>query len=244
METQFDSQGLASAAVSLHLSQALGIEIVHARYMTRLDLCALTAIQLDHLALGPAWVVLEAALLSPGKPEQASFDPGPLLRYADDRMWIGMLGLHACCSRANESIDASVADFGRQLMLCRRLAALFTAHGLRPEWMPIHAEGDLPAPILASEVSGSGGVIIETFTRTPPTAADQLWQVRDADGSLLGFVRVADADAEGPVAVVACAWLAAADNPTGYADALARDWSVAYSGRYVSLAAIAASIRV
>lgn len=129
MESRFEDEGLASAGVNLFLRQSLGREVTHARYLTRNDLLALTALQLDHAGLGPAWVILETALLAPEEGAVVELPLGGSLSFDGERVkaWLPGLAAHLASGPATtEAIEA----FARQLGFQRSAAALFAAHGL------------------------------------------------------------------------------------------------------------------
>jgi hypothetical protein len=133
MESRFEDEGLAGAGVNLFLRQSLGREVTHARYLTRNDLLALTALQLDQAGLGPAWVLIETALLAPDEGVVVELPHAGSLSYAEGRIkgWIAGLGAHlASVLPAAEAVEA----FARMLGFQRGAAALFQAHGLAATW--------------------------------------------------------------------------------------------------------------
>lgn len=133
MESRFEDEGLAGAAVNLFLRQSLGREVTHARYLTRNDLLALTALQLDHAGLGPAWTILETALLAPEEGVVVELPLGGSLSFDGGRVkgWLAGLEAHLASGAAvGESIEA----FARQIGFQRSAAALFSAHGLASTW--------------------------------------------------------------------------------------------------------------
>ncbi|MFN7553384.1 MAG: hypothetical protein ACK59M_08850 [Pseudomonadota bacterium] len=137
MELVFTEQGLAGAAVPLFLSQGLGLEVEHARYMTRFDLCALLAIQLDHAGLGPLWPLLEAALLAPGASQFVRSAGGAGWRCESGSLRGAAFGFDAWARGPGTALDpASRAEgFAETLLMQRRAAGLLTAHGLLPAWV-------------------------------------------------------------------------------------------------------------
>lgn len=143
MEAEFNERALAGASVALFLSQALGLEIAHARYLTRHDLAAMTAIQLDHVGLGPAWQLIEAALLSPDRTEELASDTGQRWRYAHGGVRAGALGHSAWlrgpgAAHADDTRSAALAEW---CLRQRQYAALLTAHGLPPVWVDAGRDG-------------------------------------------------------------------------------------------------------
>lgn len=76
MEEQFSEQGLAEARTSLFLNEAFSIKVSHARYLSRLDLCAMTVMQYEHAGLAELWPLIECALLSPQQEETITTSGG------------------------------------------------------------------------------------------------------------------------------------------------------------------------
>lgn len=126
-EAGFDDEGLASAAVNLHLRDALSASIVHARYLTRNDLLALTALQLDNAGLGAAWTVIELALLAPEERERIAFDEGGALHFERGVAGIVIPGFDAF-REANSDIGRASDAFAAALWRARASAALLDAH--------------------------------------------------------------------------------------------------------------------
>jgi hypothetical protein len=136
LEELLHEHGLAGAAVALLLQQALGIEVVHARYFTHHDLAALVAIQLDHAGCAGAWSLLEAALFAPGKPVSATAASGQRWQLQDGTAYGTAIGLREW--RAGPGANLAPADhagaFAAWQAEQRRHAALFAAHGLAIAW--------------------------------------------------------------------------------------------------------------
>ena len=132
-ERRFEDEGLAGAGVNLFLRQSLGREVAHARYLTRNDLLALTALQLDQAGLGPAWAVIETALLAPGEGVAVELPHGGSLAFADGRVAGRIAGLAAHLEGSVGPAEAAEA-FARMLWFQRGAAALLAAHGLPSAW--------------------------------------------------------------------------------------------------------------
>lgn len=139
MEEDFHEHGLAGAAVPLFLAQALGLQVAHARYFTHHDLCALTAIQLDHAGLGPAWTLVEAALLSPARAQFVRTEGGSAWCQRDGAVRAAAFGYAAWAAGPGAGLDAHrrAEGFAETLLMQRRTAALLTAHGLPPVWVDV-----------------------------------------------------------------------------------------------------------
>jgi hypothetical protein len=68
MEECLADQGTVSAETALALQEVFAVRVVHARYMTVNDVCALLTLQFDHLGLNGLWRILEMALFQPTTP--------------------------------------------------------------------------------------------------------------------------------------------------------------------------------
>lgn len=133
MESRFEDEGLAGAGVNLFLRQSLGREVTHARYLTRNDLLALTALQLEQAGLGPAWAIVETALLAPGEGVAVELPHGGSMAFADGRVSGRIAGLAAHVAAAGGA-DEAAEEFARMLWFQRGAAALLAAHGLPSAW--------------------------------------------------------------------------------------------------------------
>jgi hypothetical protein len=109
MEESFTDKGLAEARTSLLLNEAFSIRVEHARYLTRLDLCALTAMQYENVGLAPLWSLIECALLSPMRSEEIGTASGGSYRWQEGAVTVLQAG------------DAAEA---------RQYAAILAAHGI------------------------------------------------------------------------------------------------------------------
>jgi hypothetical protein len=86
METELVGRGETGMATADFLMRTLGMRLEHARYFTRHDLLALACVQYEHANLGALWTMLEAALLTPDRPQSALSAHGMALRFADGRV--------------------------------------------------------------------------------------------------------------------------------------------------------------
>jgi hypothetical protein len=207
MEAEFTERGLAGAAVTLFLNQALGLTIEHARYLTRHDLAALTAIQLDHAGMAPAWQLIEAALLSPEREESVEADTGQQWAYAHGGVRGGALGYAAWRRGPGAGADDPASALAEWYLRQRQYAGLLAAHGLPPRWVDAGAGGGLAD---AQELEGA--VLLE---RTG-AVADGSVSLHAHEWPELGVIGVSARDAQ---RVLAHAWPLA---PHALADAYER----------------------
>src|SRR5690606_3474275 len=125
--------GMAGAGTALLAQEACGLSVVHARYLTIHDLCAMTAMQYEHAGLAALWPIVETALLSPAREAWLDSPPEPLLRYAQGEVRIAMLSpdawrrRHAAGDEDRERLSRGFRHFeARQ----RQFAALLQAHAI------------------------------------------------------------------------------------------------------------------
>jgi hypothetical protein len=88
MESELAARGEAGARTADWLMRTLGVRLEHARYLSRNDLLALTCVQYEHVNLAPLWTLLEAALLTPYRPERTLSARGLPLRYEDGKVHV------------------------------------------------------------------------------------------------------------------------------------------------------------
>jgi hypothetical protein len=161
MERDFEARGLAGAAVDLFLRQALGLEVVHARYLTHHDLCALTALQLDHAGYGAIWQLIEAALFTPAAEEAAVLPTGQRLLRADGEVRVELAGFSDWAASPWAPVDPSLhaAAYADWWLAQRQAVALLRAHGLAVRWQ-------VP-PGATATLDASGTVLVETLDVAP-----------------------------------------------------------------------------
>jgi hypothetical protein len=157
LDAELGERGLAGAEVALFVRDAWGLTIGHARYLTHHDLAALAAVQLEHAGFAGAWSLVEAALLSPARPQSAFAESGQPWRYASGGVRCGLLGLAGfrTLHPRGRGEDAAAA-FEQWLVQQRQFAALVGAHGLAPGFVaadaaaladPAALDGASPLPL-------------------------------------------------------------------------------------------------
>ncbi len=163
-ETVFGEQGLAGAAVTLFLNQALGVTVEHARYFTHHDLCALTAIQLEHAEMGAAWPLIEAALLSPERDEFVISPEGQpwLYRLGEVRGAARGFAAWARGPGARLSVEGRRQGCLAWLRETRAFASLLAAHGLPPIWVDVGAATTVDATTLREARALAAPWVIES----------------------------------------------------------------------------------
>ena len=138
MEERLLDTGMADAATALCAQTAFGTPLEHVRYLSLHDLCALTAMQYEHVGLGPLWPLIEAALLAPETEEWLDAPPEPLARYAGGEVRIALLEIDAWADHgfAPHGADANTLSrhFDAFQMRQRQLAAVLGAHGIEVQF--------------------------------------------------------------------------------------------------------------
>lgn len=180
LEVELVGRGEAGARTADWLMRVLGVRLEHARYLSRNDLLALTCVQYEHVNLASLWQLLEAAMLTPYRPEDAVSARGLALHYAEGKVrmqsparWLAAQG--------NQLPEREHALAGAVFEL-RQYAALLHAHGLSLQledeslrggagWLgEILAEADPAygaAALYAHEAAGLGVVAVTVAQRGP-----------------------------------------------------------------------------
>src|SRR5579859_5308129 len=128
LEVELVGRGEASANTADWLMRTFGIRLEHARYLSRNDLLALTCVQYEHVNLAPLWQLLEAAMLTPYRPETALSARGLALRYADGTAW--MQSPAQWLATQDSAMTERGHAFAGAVFELRQYAALLQAHGL------------------------------------------------------------------------------------------------------------------
>jgi len=152
LEAQLFDHGMAGAATALLAQDAFGIELEHARYLTRHDLCAMTAMQYEHAGIGALWPLIESALLGPGVDDSLDADDLPPLRRIGGVLWLGDLAdadLRPRLARVFDDERLLEAALRRWPSRVAQVEAVLAAHGLNPQRMPLDRGQSLEAISLA-----------------------------------------------------------------------------------------------
>jgi hypothetical protein len=171
MELQLVGRGEAGARTADWLMRTLGVQLEHARYLSRNDLLALTCVQYEHVNLAPLWSLLEAALLTPYQPETALSARGLPLRYADGAVSAGSPAAWLAAQPGDPSARAHA--FAGLVFELRQYAALLAAHHL-----PLRLDGG----------EAADGWLLETVAAPDPALAPPVLFAHEAPG--LGTVAV------------------------------------------------------
>lgn len=171
MEVELVGRGEAGAHTADWLMRTLGVQLEHARYLTRGDLLALTCVQYEHVNLAPLWSLLEAALLTPGRSEHALSARGLPWRYDAGAVHAGSPAAWLAAQAGDEATRAHA--FAGLVFELRQYATLLQAHRL-----PLR---------LASGESGDGW-LLETLAAPDPQRAVPQLIAHEAPG--LGTVAV------------------------------------------------------
>jgi len=188
MEVELVGRGEAGARTADWLMRTLGIRLEHARYLSRNDLLALTCVQYEHVNLASLWQLLEAAMLTPYRPETALSARGLALRYAEGKVWMQSPAQWLAAQ------DRGMAERGHALagavFELRQYAALLHAHGLALE--------------LDGESAHAGpGWLAETLARPDPAYDAPTLFAHEAAGLGVVAVTVAQRGSAGNARVLA-----------------------------------------
>ncbi len=166
--------------------RAVGARFEHARYLTQADLLALVCVQYEHMGLAPFWQLIEAALLTPGRVEEALSPRG--LRWRWDGRAVRSETAAAWMRHRDSADDDAAHAYAGAVFELRQAAALAGAHGLALRFDA--AEGDaalgyaietvadpraeLDAPQLVAHPAPGLGVVAVTAVQARPGGAHLL----------------------------------------------------------------------
>jgi hypothetical protein len=188
LEVELVGRGEAGARTADWLMRTFGIRLEHARYLSRNDLLALTCVQYEHVNLAPLWQLLEAAMLTPYRPEATLSARGLALRYADGKVWM-QSPAQWLAAHSGETTERSHAFAGAVFEL-RQYAALLQAHGVT-----LQLEGDA--------VAEGSGWLAETVAQPDPAYDAPTLFAHEAAGLGVVAVTVAQRGPSGRASVLA-----------------------------------------
>ena len=180
MEVQIVGRGEAGARTADWLMRTLGTPLEHARYLSRNDLLALTCVQYEHVNLASLWALLEAALLTPYRPESTLSARGLPLRYADGAVHAGSPAAWLA-SQSGDAAERAHAFAGLVFEL-RQYAALLQAHRL---------------PLGLEHGEAAEGWLLETLAEPDPALPPPTLCGHEAPGLGVVAVTTAQAGADG-----------------------------------------------
>lgn len=127
--------GMAKADTALHVQDAFGAKIEHARYLTVYDLAAMTGLQYRNQGLERVWALLETALLTPDAEAWLDALPEPLVRYASREARMALFTPNAWRARyaaGKYGDDCARLERGYEYFEARQrqLASILQAHGV------------------------------------------------------------------------------------------------------------------
>ena len=181
LEQVLANEGEASAECADVLMRGYGLRLQHARYMSLTDLLALTCVQYEHAGFAAHWPLLEAALLTPARREQATSPRGARWQWTGAH--VALETPRAFIARTRPPADARVHAYAAAVFELRQAAALFHAHGLPPG-----ALDDAPG------VQFSPAGVLETL-RAPDARAASALHACTAPGLGIVALLLGDSDA-------------------------------------------------
>jgi len=177
IEVELVGRGEAGARTADWLMRTLGVRLEHARYLSRNDLIALTCVQYEHVNLAPLWTLLEAALLTPYRPEHTVSARGLPMRYAD-----GRVALPSPAQWLRGQAGQGAHELAGILFELRQYAALLSAHRV-----PLALEGE--------HGRAGEGWLYEHLAEPEPTLERPMLYAHEAPG--LGIVAITAAQRAG-----------------------------------------------
>ncbi|RDS82112.1 hypothetical protein DWU98_08650 [Dyella monticola] len=191
LEVELIGRGEAGAQTADWLMRHVGIRLEHARYLSRNDLLALTCVQYEHVNLAPLWQLLEAAMLTPYREENALSARGLALRYADGKAWM-QSPAQWLAAHNGDGAERSHAFAGAVFEL-RQYAALLEAHSL-----PLYLDGES-----AVQIGREEGWLAEILAQPDPAYDRPALFAHEAAGLGVVAVTVAQRGAAGHAHVLA-----------------------------------------
>lgn len=177
IEVQLVGQGATGNATADWLMRKLDLRIEHARYFSRGDILAMVSVQYESVSLAPMWSLLEAALLTPDRSEEALSARGLTLHYAGREViaqspadWLATQHWH------DEDMAQRAHDFAGIVFELRQYATILDAHGV-----PLRLEASL-------EHAAETGWLLEPLQDADPQCAPPQLYAHEAPG--LGVVAV------------------------------------------------------
>lgn len=185
MEVELVGRGEAGARTADFLMRTLGARFEHARYLTRQDLLAMTCVQYEHANLAALWTLIEAALLTPYRAEDAVSARGVPLHYADGA--VSIPAPSAWLARQALDGDERAHALAGMLFELRQSAALLGAHRVA-----LRADG--------GDTTTLPGALLEEIAAADPRRSAARLFAHQAPG--LGTVAVTVAQNDAPQAHV------------------------------------------
>jgi hypothetical protein len=137
LEDRLLDEGLVDARSARMVIEALEAPIEHARLLSRDDLCAITAANLEHAGLPSVWQVLEIALFLPERTIDLRGDDGLRWSVID-----AVAHLHLSLSAAI-SDPSTLQDLPEFMQRVRQALALLNAHAVNWRILPSSADSTI-----------------------------------------------------------------------------------------------------
>lgn len=128
LEQVLANEGEAGTATADRIMRAFGLRLEHARYFSLTDLMALTCVQYEHAGFAAHWPLIEAALLTPSRREDAVSPRGAHWSWTGAH--VALETPRAFVARTQPPADERVHAYAAAVFELRQAAALFHAHGL------------------------------------------------------------------------------------------------------------------
>ena len=148
IEASLFDLGMAGAVTALNAQDAFGVQLEHARYLMRHDLCAMTAMQYEHAGIGALWPLIESALFDSSPDITLDAADLPPLRLHGSQLLLGELSPADLQRRVEQLFDDDGrrhAAVKRWPQRCAQIEAVLRAHGLAVQRVPLESGQTLEA---------------------------------------------------------------------------------------------------
>lgn len=195
MESDLGANGEAGTATADGLMRAFDMRLEHARYFTPHDLMAMVDVHYEHANLTALWTLVEAALLTPERPEATLSAHGLAWRQADARAIAQTPG--AWLAATSTAIAERAHALAGIVFELRQYAALLAAH-------------HIPLGFDNAHYDAAGRFVVERLAAPDATLPDARLHAHTAPGLGVVALSVAQHGAGGP-RMLANAWPLAPD---------------------------------
>lgn len=143
LEQVLANEGEAGTGTADRVMREFHLRLEHARYLSLTDLMALTCVQYEHAGFAAHWPLIEAALLTPLRREEAVSPRGAAWTWTGTH--VALEAPRAFVARTKPPADERLHAYAAAVFELRQAAALFRAHGL-----PLGARDDAQETHIAS----------------------------------------------------------------------------------------------
>lgn len=193
MENVFMANGEAGSRTADFLMRTLGVQLEHARYLTRHDLCAMTCAQMEHAGFSALWQMLEFGLLYPERDGEAETSRGRKLYFRAGQVHCALPRYADWLAEQGQDADAAerAAGYAGWLFELRQYAVLLRAHGLA---------------VVFDGNDGDDSLLLQHLADSDPALPPAQLYAHEARGLGIVAISVAQARVQGEPRLLAHAW--------------------------------------